>query len=84
MEFINIGYGNVISTRKVLCVIAPDSAPMKRLVAESKEQKTCIDATYGRKTRSIIITISNHIILTPLNVETLASRLNNEIKPVEE
>lgn len=80
IQFINIGYGNVVSSEKVVGVMAPDSAPMKRLINESKEERLCIDATYGRKTRSILIMSSGHIILTPLHVETVAARLNNDSK----
>lgn len=78
-RFINIGYGNVISAEKVVCVISPDSAPIKRLVQEARENGKAVDATYGRKTRAVIIMNNGYIILTPQHVETIAGRLNSEI-----
>lgn len=77
-RFINIGYGNVVASDKIVCVIAPDSAPVKRLVLEARETGKAIDATYGRKTRAVIITGEGYIILTPLLAETIAARINGE------
>jgi len=68
---VNIGYGNMVMTSKVVAVLSPDSAPMRRLKDEAKEQKRLLDATQGRKTRSIIITDSDHVILSAVQVETL-------------
>lgn len=78
MKFINIGFGNMVLSTRVISVISPDSAPMKRLVQEAKDSGRAIDATCGRKTRSIIITDSDHVILSALQTETLASRLNED------
>jgi regulator of extracellular matrix RemA (YlzA/DUF370 family) len=71
---VNIGYGNMVMSSKVVAVLSPDSAPMRRLKDEAKEQKMLIDATQGRKTRSIIITDSDHVILSAIQVETLMQR----------
>jgi extracellular matrix regulatory protein A len=71
---INIGYGNMVMSTKVVAVLSPDSAPMRRLREEAKERKMLIDATEGRKTRAIIITDSDHVILSAVQVETLMQR----------
>jgi extracellular matrix regulatory protein A len=71
---INIGYGNMVMSTKVIAVLSPDSAPMRRLREEAKERKMLIDATEGRKTRAIIITDSDHVILSAVQVETLMQR----------
>lgn len=73
---INIGYGNMISAERIVTVISPDSAPIKRLVQEAKDDGRAIDATYGRKTRAVIVMDSGHIVLSSLITETLASRIN--------
>jgi len=73
-NLVNIGYGNMVMATKVVAVLSPDSAPMRRLKDEAKERKMLIDATQGRKTRAIIITDSDHIILSAVQVETLMQR----------
>ena len=73
--FINVGFGNVVASNKVVSVISPESAPIKRLIQESKEQGTLIDATYGRRTRAVIVMDSGHVVLSPLQPETIAHRL---------
>lgn len=73
--FINIGYGNMIMTDKIVSIISPDAAPIKRLVQEGKENGTVVDATCGRRTRAVIFTNSQHIILSSLLPETIAQRL---------
>lgn len=70
MKLINIGFGNAVNADRILAVAGPESAPIKRIVQEAKEQKMLIDATQGRKTRAAIITDSNHVILTYLQAET--------------
>jgi len=71
---VNIGYGNMVMAAKVVAVLSPESAPMRRLKEEAKERKMLLDATQGRKTRSIIITDSDHVILSAVQVETLTQR----------
>lgn len=73
---VNIGYGNMVMASKVIAVLSPDSAPMRRLKDEAREQGMLIDATQGRKTRSIIITESDHVILSAVQVETLMQRFS--------
>ena len=75
MQFINIGFGNMISSERLVAIVSPDSAPIKRMVQESRERGMLIDATYGRKTASIFIMDSDHVILSALAPEKLASRL---------
>ena len=76
MKLINIGYGNMISAARIITIVSPDSAPIKRLIQEAKDDGRAIDATYGRKTRAVIVMDSGHIILSSLITETLASRIN--------
>ncbi len=76
MKMINIGYGNMISAERIVSVISPESAPIKRLIQEAKDDGRAIDATYGRKTRAVIVMDSGHIVLSSLITETLASRIN--------
>ena len=76
--FINIGFGNVVSAARVIAVVAPGSSPMKRMREEAGERGKLIDATQGRKTRAIIITDSDHVILSALQVETITQRMHTE------
>jgi regulator of extracellular matrix RemA (YlzA/DUF370 family) len=73
-DLVNIGFGNFVNSTKVITILSPGSAPMKRIKEEAKIQKKLIDATYGRRTRAIIITDSNHIILSSIQPETIAHR----------
>jgi hypothetical protein len=77
-KFLNIGYGNVVQTDRIICVLSPESAPVKRIIQEAREKGMVVDATYGRRTRAVIIADSMHIILTSVHVETIASRLNTD------
>jgi len=83
MQFINIGFGNLISSERLVAIVSPDSAPIKRMVQESRERGMLIDATYGRKTASIFIMDSDHVVLSALSPEKLASRLQVEIDEEE-
>ena len=76
MKMINIGYGNMISAERIVTVISPESAPIKRLIQEAKDDGRAIDATYGRRTRAVIIMDSEHVILSAVQPETVASRLD--------
>ena len=78
MKLVNIGFGNMVSANRMLAIVSPESAPIKRLVQEAKERGTLIDATHGRRTRAVIITDSDHIILTYLQSETVASRITED------
>ncbi|MBE6015925.1 MAG: DUF370 domain-containing protein [Lachnospiraceae bacterium] len=75
-KLINIGFGNVINTDKIITIISPDSAPAKRLIQRSKENERSIDATQGRKTKAVILTTEGYIVLSALTPETLALRFN--------
>ncbi|MCM1315201.1 MAG: DUF370 domain-containing protein [Prevotella sp.] len=76
MKFINIGYGNMISAEKIVSIVSPESAPIKRMIQEARDNGMAVDATHGRKTRAVIFMDSGHIILSSLIAETLAARLN--------
>lgn len=77
MKFINVGFGNMVAVERVVALASPDSAPMKRLVQDAKDDGRAIDVTCGRRTRSIIITDSEHVILSAIQTETIAGRLEN-------
>lgn len=76
MKLINIGFGNLISADRIVAIVSPESAPIKRIIQDAKEAGTLIDATHGRKTRAVIITDSEHIILTYLQSETVATKID--------
>ncbi|MBI4644313.1 MAG: DUF370 domain-containing protein [Deltaproteobacteria bacterium] len=80
-RLVNIGFGNTIIANRVVAVVMPGSAPMKRLREDARNSQRLIDATHGRKTRSIIVTDSNHIILSAVHAETLSLRLNGNHGP---
>ena len=79
MKLINIGFGNMINANRLVAIVSPDSAPIKRIIQECKERGTLIDATQGRRTRAVIIMDSDHVILTYLQCETVAYRLDSDI-----
>lgn len=79
MKLINIGFGNMVNANRLVAIVSPESAPIKRIIQDCKERRgTLIDATHGRRTRAVIITDSDHVILTYLQSETVANRLNND------
>lgn len=78
IKLINIGFGNIVSANRIISVVSPESAPIKRLIQEGRERGLLIDATYGRRTRAVIITDSDHIVLTAVQPETIANRLNTK------
>ncbi len=78
MTFINIGFGNLVSAERIVAITSPDSAPIKRLVQDAKDEGRVIDASCGRRTRAVIITDSDHIILSAIQTETLSNRLDTE------
>ncbi len=84
MKFINIGYGNMIAVERIVAIASPESAPIKRLIQDSKDAGRVIDVTCGRKTRAVVITDSDHVILSMLQAETIANRLDSEDTLVEE
>jgi len=76
MKIINIGYGNMVASNRIISIVSPESAPIKRLVQEARDSGNAIDATYGRKTRAVIIMDSGHVILSSLITDTVAARIN--------
>ena len=78
MKFISIGYGNIVAADRVVALVRPDSAPVKRLVQDAREQGRVIDVSCGRRTRAVIITDSDHVILSAVQAETIANRLDSE------
>ena len=80
MQLVNIGFGNIVSANRIIAIVSPESAPIKRMVQEAKGKGTAIDATYGRRTRAVVITDSDHLILSALQPETVASRLDKNIE----
>ena len=77
MKFINIGFGNMVASDRIITIVSPDSAPVKRLVQDAKDTGRVIDVSCGRRTRSVIITDSEHVILSAIQSETIANRLAN-------
>ena len=77
MKLINIGFGNMVSAGRLIAIVSPASAPIKRMVQGSRERGMLIDATYGRRTRAVILTDSDHVILSALQPETVANRFND-------
>lgn len=75
MKLINIGFGNMVSANRLIAIVSPESAPIKRMVQEARDRRVLVDATYGRRTRAVLITDSDHIILSALQPETVAGRL---------
>lgn len=80
MKLVNIGFGNVIHAERIIAVVSPDSAPIKRMVQEGKDRGTVIDASFGRKTRAVIVMDSDHIVLSYLTVETVSGRIGGDEK----
>ena len=79
MKLINIGFGNMVSSARVIAIVSPESAPIKRIIQEAKDKGTLIDATYGRRTRAVLIMDSDHVVLSAIAAEKLAQRLGLEI-----
>lgn len=77
IQLINIGFGNIVSANRIISLVSPESAPIKRLITEARDRNMLIDATYGRRTRAVIIMDSDHVILSSVQPETVAQRLNN-------
>lgn len=75
MKLINIGFGNMVSANRLVAIVSPESAPIKRIIQNARDKAVLIDATYGRRTRAVIITDSDHVILSAVQPETVANRL---------
>lgn len=84
IKLINIGFGNIVSANRIISIVSPESAPIKRIIQDARDRGLLIDATYGRRTRAVIITDSNHVILSAVQPETVAARLQGRDDNVEE
>jgi extracellular matrix regulatory protein A len=79
MKLINIGFGNMVNASRLIAIVSPESAPIKRIVQEARDKGVLIDATYGRRTRAVIITASDHVVLSAVQPETVANRLDDTV-----
>ncbi len=79
MQLVNIGFGNIVAAQRIVAIVSPESAPIKRMIQEAKDNKSAVDATYGRRTRAVLIMDSGHLILSAVQPETVASRLDKDI-----
>ncbi len=84
MQLINIGYGNMIASNRVIAVVAPEAAPIRRLIQDARDRGQVIDATCGHKTKAVLMTDSGHLVLSALMPETIAGRVNPRKEPVQE
>ncbi|MDO5400660.1 MAG: DUF370 domain-containing protein [Eubacteriales bacterium] len=84
MKLINIGFGSMVAAGRVLSVVAPDSAPIKRIIQEARDRGMLIDASYGRKTKAVILMDTDHVILSAISTETIAARWQDRPEPEEE
>ena len=75
MKLISIGFGNMIAADRLIAIVSPESAPIKRIIQDAKERGTLIDATYGRRTRAVLVMDSDHVILSAIQPETVANRM---------
>ena len=80
MQLLNVGFGNVVSAGRIISIVSPEAAPIKRMIQESKDSKMAVDATCGRRTKAVIVMDSGHVVLSALQPETLAGRLDNNIE----
>lgn len=84
LQLINIGFGNVVSANRVISIVAPESAPVKRIITVARDQNKLVDATYGRRTRAVIITDSDHVVLSAVQPETVGQRVLTHDEYAEE
>ncbi len=84
MKLINIGFGNMVSANRLVAIVSPESAPIKRIIQDARDRGSLINATYGRRTRAVIITDSDHVVLSAVQPETVANRLNDRDDEMDE
>ena len=84
MKLINIGYGNMVSSARLVAIVSPESAPIKRIISDTRERGSLVDATYGRRTRAVLIMDSGHVILSAISPETVAGRAEQRSDAVEQ
>jgi hypothetical protein len=80
IRLINIGFGNIVSANRIVAIVSPESAPIKRMITEARDRGMLVDATYGRRTRAVIVTDSDHVILSAVQPETVAHRLASKLE----
>ncbi len=78
LKLVNIGFGNMVSAGRIVSIVSPESAPIKRIILEARDRSMLIDATYGRRTRAVIVTDSDHVILSAIQPETIAHRVEDQ------
>jgi extracellular matrix regulatory protein A len=78
IKLVNIGFGNIVTANRIIAIVSPESAPIKRIIQEAREKGVLIDATYGRRTRAVIVADSGHVILSAVQPETVANRLSSK------
>jgi extracellular matrix regulatory protein A len=84
IKLINIGFGNIVSANRIISIVSPESAPIKRTIQDARDRGSLIDATYGRRTRAVIVMDSDHVILSAVQPETVAARLNDRDDIIDE
>lgn len=84
IKLVNIGFGNIVAANRIVAIVSPESAPIKRIIQEAREKGILIDATYGRRTRAVIVVDSGHVILSAVQPETVANRLTSKETSSEE
>jgi extracellular matrix regulatory protein A len=84
IKLINIGFGNIVSANRIISIVSPESAPIKRIIQDARDRGALIDATYGRRTRAVIMMDSDHVILSAVQPETVAHRLNSREDIIDE
>ena len=84
MKLINIGFGNMVAAGRLVAIVSPESAPIKRIIQDAKEWGTLIDATYGRRTRAVLVMDSDHVILSSVQPETVANRMSDDVAEVDD
>ena len=77
INLVNVGFGNMVSANRMIAIVSPESAPIKRIIQEARERNMCVDATCGRRTRAVIMTDSDHVILSAIQPETIAHRIED-------
>lgn len=84
IKLINIGFGNIVSANRIISIVSPESAPIKRIIQDARDKGSLIDATYGRRTRAVIVMDSDHVILSAVQPETVANRLTDRDEIIDE
>jgi extracellular matrix regulatory protein A len=84
IKLINIGFGNIVSANRIISIVSPESAPIKRIIQDARDRGSLIDATYGRRTRAVIVMDSDHVILSAVQPETVANRLSDQDEIIDE